>query len=114
MSNFLEDVLDQLQKAADRVVMREVRGDEFVSVSGSELLDQVARMRAYLRQNGLQSRDRCALLGPNSVQWTALDLALMMKDCRPRFFFVSEAALGDGVSRVWDGAPRRVLFDEVL
>ena len=135
MSNFLEDVLDQLQKAADRVVMREVRGDEFVSVSGRELLDQVARMRAYLRQNGLQPRDRCALLGPNSVQWTALDLALMaegaivvplysrqapaelavmMKDCRPRFFFVSEAALGDGVSRVWNGAPRRILFDEVL
>src|SRR6516162_167577 len=135
MSNFLEDVLDQLQKAADRVVMREVRGDEFVSVSGSELLDQVARMRAYLRQNGLQSRDRCALLGPNSVQWTALDLALMaegaivvplysrqapaelavmMKDCRPRFFFVSDAALGEGVAQAWSEAPRRVSFDEAL
>src|SRR5215470_13542847 len=135
MGNFLENLFDQLRKAADRVVMREVCGAEFVSVSGRELLDQVARMRAYLRQNGLQPRDRCALLGPNSVQWTALDLALMaegaivvplysrqapaelavmMKDCRPRFFFVSEAALGDGVSRVWNGAPRRVLFDEVL
>ena len=77
MGNFLENVFDQLHKAADRVVMREVRGAEFVSVSGRELLDQVARMRAYLRQNDFEPRDRCALLGPNSIHWTALDLALM-------------------------------------
>src|SRR6516225_4150251 len=135
MGNFLENLFDQLRKAADRVVMREVRGAEFVSVSGRELLDQVARMRAYLRQNGLQPRDRCALLGPNSVQWTALDLALMaegaivvplysrqapaelavmMKDCRPRFFFVSDAALGEAVARAWSEAPRPVSFDETL
>ena len=135
MGNFLENVFDQLQKAADRVVMREVRGAEFVSVSGRELLDQVARVRAYLRQNGLQPHDRCALLGPNSIQWTALDLALMaegaivvplysrqspaelaimMKDCRPRFFFVSEAAHGDGVAQVWNEAPGHILFAEVV
>ena len=135
MGNFLENVFDQLHKAADRVVMREVRGAEFVSVSGRELLDQVAHMRAYLRQNGLQPHDRCTLLGPNSIQWTALDLALMaegaivvplysrqssaelaimMKDCRPRFFFVSEAAYGDGVAQAWNEAPRHVLFAEVV
>ena len=71
MGNFLENVFDQLQKAADRVVMREVRGAEFVSVSGRELLDQVARMRAYLRQNGLQPHDRCALLGWPIGGWRA-------------------------------------------
>ena len=83
MSNFLEDVLDQLQKAADRVVMREVRGDEFVSVSGRELLDQVARMRTYLRQNGLQPRDRCARLGPTSGRWPARDGAGGAGGARP-------------------------------
>jgi long-chain acyl-CoA synthetase len=133
MGNFLEDVFDQLRKAADRVVMREVRGAQFVSVSGRELLEQVARIRAYLRQNGLQPRDRCALLGPNSIRWAALDLALMaegaivvplysrqapaelavmMKDCRPRFFFVSEAALGEAVAQAWSEAPQGVSFDE--
>jgi long-chain acyl-CoA synthetase len=135
MGNFLENLFDQLRKAADRVVMREVRGAEFASVSGRELLDQVARIRAFVRQNGLQPRDRCALLGPNSIRWTALDLALMaegaivvplysrqapaelavmMKDCRPRFFFVSDAALGEGVAEAWSEAPRRVSFDEAL
>ena len=135
MGNFLENLFDQLRKAADRVVMREVRGAEFASVSGRELLDQVARIRAFVRQNGLQPRDRCALLGPNSIRWTALDLALMaegaivvplysrqapaelavmMKDCRPRFFFVSDAALGEGVAQAWSEAPRLVSFDEAL
>jgi long-chain acyl-CoA synthetase len=135
MGNFLENVFDQLQKAADRVVIREVRGDGFVGVSGRELLDGVARMRAYLRESGLQAGERCALLGLNSMPWAALDLALMaegavvvplyarqapaelammMKDCGPRFLFVSDAALGEGVAQVWAGAPPRILFDEAL
>src|SRR5208282_2313083 len=105
MTNFLENVFAELQKAAERVVLREVRGVEFVSVSGRELLDLVARARAYLRQAGVQAGDRCALLGPNSIRWVAFDLALMaegaivvplyarqaaselagmMKDCGPR------------------------------
>ena len=40
MPNFLEKTFEQLQKAAGRVVLREIRGAEFVSVSGDELLDQ--------------------------------------------------------------------------
>ena len=135
MTNFLENVFAELQKAAERVVLREVRGDEFVSVSGRELLDLAARARAYLRQAGVQAGDRCALLGPNSIRWVACDLALMaegaivvplyarqaaselagmMKDCGPRLLIVSDAALGEAVAAVWPEAPARVTFDEVL
>jgi len=135
MTNFLENVFAELQKAAERVVLREVRGVEFVSVSGRELLDLVARARAYLRQAGVQAGDRCALLGPNSIRWVAFDLALMaegaivvplyarqaaselagmMKDCGPRLLIVSDAALGEAVAAVWPQAPARVTFDEVL
>src|SRR4029077_3457164 len=42
------------------------------------------------------------------------ELAAMMKDCQPRLIFVSDAVLGESVGRAWTGAPRRVLFDEVL
>src|SRR5258708_19559548 len=77
MPNFLENTFAQLQEASGRVVLREIRGTEFVSVSGAELLDQVARARAYLRGAGLQTGDRCALLCPNSIRWAAIDLALM-------------------------------------
>lgn len=135
MTNFLENAFGELQKAAERVVLREVRGETFVSVSGRELLDMVARARAYFRQAGVQTGDRCALLGPNSIRWIAFDLALMaegaivvplyarqapvelagmMNDCGPRLLIVSDAALGEAVAAVRAEAPARVTFDEVL
>jgi len=135
MPNFLENTFAQLQQASGRVVLREIRGTGFVSVSGAELLDQVARARAYFRGAGLRAGDRCALLGPNSIRWTAIDLALMaeglvvvplysrqapaelaamMKDCSPRMLIASEAALGDSVAQVWPEAPLRASFDEIF
>ncbi len=135
MPNFLENTFAQLQKAADRVVLREIRGAEFVSVSGEELLDQVARARAYLRQSGLAAGDRCALLGANSIRWAAVDLALMaegvvvvplyarqapgelaamLQDCTPPLLICAEAALGDSIAQAWAAAPRCVRFDEIL
>jgi long-chain acyl-CoA synthetase len=135
MPNFLENTLAQLQQASGRVVLREIRGTEFVSVSGAELLDQVVRARAYLRNAGLQGGDRCALLGPNSIRWAAIDLALMaegivvvplysrqapaelvamMKDCTPRLLIAADAAIGESVAQGWPAAPRRVTFDEIV
>jgi long-chain acyl-CoA synthetase len=135
MPNFLENTFAQLQEASGRVVLREIRGTEFVSVSGAELLDQVARARAYVRGVGLQSGDRCALLGPNSIRWAAIDLALMaegvvvvplysrqapaelaamMKDCMPRLLIASDAAIGESVAQVWPEAPPCATFDEIL
>jgi long-chain acyl-CoA synthetase len=135
MPNFLENVFTQLKRADGRVVLREIHGEQFVSLTGRELLDQVQRVRAYLRSSKLQPGDRCALLAANSVRWVAFDLALMaegaivvplysrqapvelagmMKDCQPRLLFVADAALGDSIARAWPEAPRRVLFEEVL
>src|SRR5713226_2496077 len=135
MPNFLENILAQLKRADRRVVLREIHGDHFVSVTGRELLDQIQLVRAFLRSSGVQPGDRCALLAPNSIRWAAFHLALlaegsivvplysrqspaelaaMMKDCQPRLIFAGDAALGESVAQAWPGAPRRVLFDEVL
>jgi long-chain acyl-CoA synthetase len=135
MPNFLETILAQLKRADGRVVLREVHGDHFVSVTGRELLDRIQLVRAFLRGTGVHLGDRCALLAPNSIRWAAFHLALMaegvivvplysrqspvelagmMKDCQPRLIFVGDPALGDGVVQAWPGAPPRVLFDEVL
>jgi len=139
MPNFLETIFDQLQRGAGRVVLREIHGEQFVSATGRELLDQVRHVRAYLRNAGLRPGDRCALLAPNSIRWAAFDLALMaeglivvplyarqspaelaamMRDSEPKLLFVSDAALGDAAMQAWTGnspaAPRRVSFDEVL
>src|SRR6266571_3521472 len=135
MPNFLETILAQLKRANGRVVLREIRGDRFVSVTGRELLDQVQLVRLFLRNSVVQPGDRCALLAPNSIRWTVFHLAIMaegvivvplysrqspaelasmMKDCQPRLIFVSDVALGEDVAKAWPEAPRRVLFEEVL
>jgi long-chain acyl-CoA synthetase len=135
MGNFLENLFERLQKAADRVALREVRGEQFVDVKGGQLLEQAARVRGYLRELGVQPGDRCALLGPNSILWAAIDVALMaekaivvplyarlsapelvntMKDCTPRFLFVSDVVQGESVAQAWAEAPPRILFSELL
>ena len=77
MPNFLENIFAQLKKADVRVVLREIRGKQFVSVTGGELLQQVQQVRVFLRNSGVQPGDRCALLGPNSIRGVVFDLALM-------------------------------------
>jgi long-chain acyl-CoA synthetase len=83
----------------------------------------------------MQPGDRCAILAPNSIFWVAVDLALMaegivvvplyyrqasaelavmMKDCQPRFLFVSDAPLGDAIVGIWPDAPPRILFNTLL
>jgi long-chain acyl-CoA synthetase len=135
MPNFLENIFAQLKRADDRIVLREIRGEQFVSFTGREVLDQIQRVRRFLRAAGLHAGERCALLGPNSIRWTSFHLAMlaeglivvplysrqapaelagMMKDCRPRLLFVGDAALGEAVARVWSEAPRRVPFEEAL
>ena len=135
MPNFLESLFAQLNKADTRVVLREIRGEQFVGVTGSELHRQVRNVRAFLRNSGIQPGDRCALLGANSIAWVAIDLAMMaegvivvplysrqapgelagmMKDCQPRLLFVTDAALGDAVAQSWRDAPPRVTLDQAL
>lgn len=134
MPNFLENIFVRLKEANSRVVLREIRGDQFVSMTGSELIEQVQQARAFLRNSGVKPRDRCALLAPNSIRWVVLDLALMaedvvvvplysrqapgelaamMKDCQPRMLFVSDAALGEAVAQAWPDAPPRVALDQI-
>ena len=139
MPNFLENLFTQLQHSTGRVVLREIHGGQFVSVTGRELLDQVRQVRVYLRKAGLHLGDRCALLAPNSIRWAAFDLALMaeglivvplysrqspaeltamIRDSEPKLLCVSDAALGDAAvqARTGDSSklPRRILFHEVL
>jgi long-chain acyl-CoA synthetase len=135
MANFLEAIFAQLQRADERVVLREIHGETFTTITGRELLAQVQRGRSYVRKIGLVAGDRCALLGANSIQWVAVDLALMaegiivvplysrqaagelagmMKDCSPSLLIVGDADLGAAIEREWPARPHRVLMEEVL
>ncbi|PYT82552.1 MAG: hypothetical protein DMG40_05990 [Acidobacteria bacterium] len=135
MPTFLETIFAQLKKAGARVVLREIHGEQFESMTGAALLQQVQQARAFLRNSGIQPGDRCALLAPNSIAWVAMDLAMMaegaivvplysrqargelagmMKDCQPRLLFVSDAALGEAVAQVWREAPPRVSVERAV
>jgi long-chain acyl-CoA synthetase len=131
MGNFLENVFEQLEKASNRTVLREIHNEQFKEVTARELLVRVERARSFLGGLDLQPGERCALLGNNSIDWVTLDLALMaegavvvplyarqapaelagmMKDCSPRFLFVSDAELGESVAKIWPDAPPRILL----
>jgi long-chain acyl-CoA synthetase len=139
MPKFLKTIFDQLQRSANRVVLREIHGEQFVSATGRELLAQVRDVRAYLRSAGLRPGDRCALLAPNSIRWVIFDLAVMaeglivvplyarqspaelaamIKDSEPKLLLAGDVNLGALAMQAWTSgatnAPRRVLFDEVL
>jgi long-chain acyl-CoA synthetase len=135
MANFLESIFAQLKRADERVVLREIRGETFVSVTGRELLAQVQLGRSYVRKFGLLPGDRCALLGVNSIHWVAVDLALMaegvvvvplyarqapaelvsmMKDCEPSLLIAGGDELRDGSMQRWSDRPHRVGMEEVL
>jgi long-chain acyl-CoA synthetase len=135
MANFLESIFAQLQRADERVVLGEIHGETFTTITGRELLAQVQRGRSYVRKFGLVPGDRCALLGANSIHWVAVDLALMaegiivvplysrqaagelagmMKDCSPSLLIVGDANLGAAIEREWPERPHRVLMEEVL
>ena len=132
---FLEDIFQRLGQKPERPVLQEVRGERIVSVTSGELLAQVQTAREFVRRAGLKKGDRCALLAPNSIRWTALDLALMaegiivvplyarqaprelvdmMKDCSPALVCCGDESLRQAVNKNWPEAPRACLFDEVF
>ncbi len=135
MANFLEQIFAQLQRAGDRVVLREIHGEKFKNVSGRELLAQIQRGRSYARKFGLLPGDRCVFLGANTIHWVAVDLALMaegivvvplyarqapaelvamMKDSQPALLIVGESQLGESIAWAWKERPHRVHAEEVL
>src|SRR6202045_4104673 len=104
MPNFLETILAQLKRADGRVVLREIRGDRFASVTGRELLDQIQLVLRFIRSSAVQPGGRSPFLPANSIRWAVFnwaltgegalvvpphwlqapdDLAALMQDCQP-------------------------------
>ncbi len=133
--NFLENVFERLKAAGDAPVLQEIRAERVESISGNALLALVTRARGFLAGAGLEQADRCALLGPNSIRWVAVDLALMaegvivvplysrqapaelanmMQDCSPARLFCATPELRDSIAAAWPGHPPASVFEEVF
>src|SRR6266481_6528458 len=119
---FLEQVFANLERMADAVVLQELRDGQPASLTARQLLAHVLIARAYLRRLRLKKGDRCALLAHNSMQWVAMDLAVMaegltvvplyarqapvelvamMKDCGPAVIACGEKSLADSIVGAW-------------
>jgi long-chain acyl-CoA synthetase len=133
--SFLEDIAVRLEAAADQPLLTELRESGAVPTTGRGLAEMIAQVRAFLASRGLRKGDRCALLAANSIEWVAMDLAIMaeglivvplysrqapaelvamMKDCSPSLFCCGDAALCDAIVKEWPEAPQRVLFGEIF
>jgi long-chain acyl-CoA synthetase len=83
----------------------------------------------------LKKGDRCALLAHNSIQWVAMDLAIMaegltvvplyarqapaelvamMKDCWPAVIACGEKPLADAIVEAWPDAPPHFCFENIF
>ena len=132
---FLNQVFAGLEAAPDQTFLTELRDASAITATGKELTDLIANARAFLVSRGLGKGDRCALLAPNSIQWIAMDLAIMaeglivvplysrqasaelvamMKDCSPSLICCGDAILRDAIVQQWPEAPPQVLFNEIF
>ena len=132
---FLDQNFAALERSGDAVVLQELRDGQAVPLTARQLLAQVQVARAYLRRLRLKKGDRCALLAHNSMQWVAMDLAVMaegltavplyarqapselvamMKDCWPSVIACGEQSLADAIAEAWPEAPPQFCFEKVF
>ena len=132
---FLEQIFASLERSGDAVVLQELCDGQAVPLTARQLLAQVLVARAYLRRLRLKKGDRCALLAHNSMQWLAMDLAVMaegltvvplyarqapaeliamMNDCWPSVIACGEKSLADAIVEVWRDAPPHFCFENVF
>jgi long-chain acyl-CoA synthetase len=133
--NFLENILEQLARRPQQVVLEEMRPGENASATAEDLLRRISAARASLAAAGLRKGDRCILLAHNGIAWAALDLAAMidgiivvplytrqapgelvamMRDAQPQLICCGDASLRDAVRAAWPDAPPAVLLDELF
>src|SRR5438477_10839102 len=138
--NFLDNIFDQLEAAGNTSVLweihdQEVRQELSFGLTGRGLSKQVAQARTFLQSMAPKKGDRCALLSHNSIEWVAMDLAIMaeglivvplyarqapaelvamMKDCSPSLLCCSDVTLRDAITQHWPEAPPQFLFDEIF
>lgn len=133
--SFLKTIFDRLENSPGQPVIQETREGRMESAISSDLAGMMGTARHFLRKHGSQNGARCALLAPNSIRWTAADLAIMaeggiavplyarqsarelvgmMKDCSPALILCGDESLRESVREHWPEAPPAFLLDEVF
>src|SRR5438876_3260784 len=133
--SFLYDIFNLLKSSSDTRLLQEIRDGEIKAATGGELLELARRARTFLASKGLRKGDRCALLAHNSIEWVAMDLAIMaeglivvplyarqapaelvamMKDCTPALVCCGDFGLRDNIAQHWAEAPPLFTSEEIF
>ena len=133
--NFLRRILSNLSETPEKTILQEVREDGLQPFTSACLLGWIGQARRSLRQAGLRPGDRCALLGPNSTHWVALNLAIMaegaiavplysrqapneliamMKDCTASLLCCSDQSCSEAIRSRWSDPPTILHFSQLL
>jgi long-chain acyl-CoA synthetase len=134
--DFLAQIFAQLEGVGEKTVLRELLPEPQKprQISGHGLLQKISQARSVLAEKKLNQGDRCALLAVNSIDWVAMDLAIMaeglvvvplyarqapaelvaiMKDCSPSLICCGDLELRDSITQHWPQAPPQCIFDEI-
>jgi len=124
--SFVATIYGHLAANADKPFITELHAAEKRPTTGRQLLDEIGRVRAYLRERGINPGERVVLLAPNSARWVAADLATlgegavvvpmyarqkprelvgMMQDCDASLIIAATQELADKVRAAWEQAP---------
>jgi long-chain acyl-CoA synthetase len=133
--DFLEEIFARLGRAGERIILRELLPGNARQVPGEGLQQKIDRARSFLAGRKLNRGDRCVLLAANSIEWVAVDLAIMaeglvvvplysrqvpaelvstIKDCSPSLICCGDEGLRDSIARLWAEAPPQFIFDEIF
>lgn len=133
---FVARIRERLARGPEHVFLREARTGEAAEATGAGLAARVRRARAFLRGAGVTRGDRVAVLGANSIDWVAADLALLaegavgvplypraraaelgriLADCEPALLLVDDAAAPgvDAIRAAGAPVPRVVRLAEL-
>ncbi|MBN1654143.1 MAG: AMP-binding protein [Deltaproteobacteria bacterium] len=133
--SFINTILNHFNAHPGKGFTVEVRGKDLTATSGAELLDLIERARGFMRNAGVKSGDRVALLAPNGTRWLASDLAViaegaitvplysrqqprqlaaMLADCSPSLLIASDDKLESAIRESWTEPCRIVSYQELF
>lgn len=132
---FIEKILSNLQQDTSEPCVHEVHGDQLKTFSKKDFESLIAQAKKNLTSIGIKKGDRVVLLGSNSAQWVACDLAMiclgaivvplyhrqdpkelafMAQDCQPSLFIYADEVLKNEVLKHWNMTCKSAKLDTLF
>jgi long-chain acyl-CoA synthetase len=126
--SFIHTIIKNFDHNPSKLYLSEIHGASLSCATGAELTERIQRVQVSLRERKITPGDRVVLIGPNRVNWVAIDLALlafgaivvpmydrqdpkelaiMLADCEPSLVLCFDEELEAAIKKVY--APAQTL-----